>query len=57
MMLTKKLLRFVGNGINICEVRHGDKLEDIGMNIEFFDIESTKDKQSGFKEFFQMGKV
>ena len=49
MMLTKKLLKFVGNGINICEVCHGDKIDVIGMNIEFFDIESTKDKQFGFK--------
>lgn len=49
MMLTKKLLKFVGNGINICEVCHGDKIDAIGMNIEFFDIESTKDKQFGFK--------
>ena len=49
MMLTKKLLKFIGNGINICEVCHGDRVNIIGINIEFFDIESTKDKQFGFK--------
>ena len=49
MMLTKKLLKFIGNGIKICEVFHGDKINVIGINIEFFDIESTKDKQFGFK--------
>ena len=49
MMLTKKLLKYIGNGININEVCHGDKIDAIGMNIEFFDIESTKDKQFGFK--------
>ncbi|MDU3724172.1 MBL fold metallo-hydrolase [Clostridium celatum] len=49
MMLTKKLVKFISNGINICEVWNEDKIDVIGMSIEFFDIESSKDKQFGFK--------
>lgn len=49
MMLTKKLLAFLDNGVNICEVRSGENINAIGIDIEFFDIESTKAKQFGFK--------
>lgn len=55
MMLTRKLLKFVDNGVNICEVTNGEKFNVIGMEIEAFDIESTKDKQFGFKSMMPNG--
>lgn len=49
MMFPKNLLQFLGSGIQIREVKDGDKIKAIGMEIQFFDIASTKAKQFGFK--------
>lgn len=48
MTLTKKLFAYVDREIIIHEVKDGDKLKACGMDIEFFDILSTKAKQFGF---------
>lgn len=48
MTLPKKINAFLGNGIELCEVKDGDCFEAIGLKMECFDIESTKEKQFGF---------
>lgn len=48
MTLTGKLFAYVDRQIVIHEVKDGDKLTAAGLDIEFFDIASTKAKQFGF---------
>lgn len=56
MMFPKRLLPFIGNGIFIREVKSGERFNAIGMEIQFFDIQSTKAKQFGFKAILPNGK-
>lgn len=48
MTLPKKIVAFLGNGIELCEVKDGETIEVLGMNLQCFDIHSTKEKQYGF---------
>ena len=54
MMLTKKLLKYIGNGINIHEVCHGDRIDVIGMNIEFLILSLLRINNLDLKQFFQI---
>lgn len=59
MMLTTKLLRYIGQRILITEVRDGEQIEiqKMDMKLFFFDILSTKAKQFGFRGELGNGKV
>ncbi|MEG1379776.1 MAG: MBL fold metallo-hydrolase [Bacteroidales bacterium] len=48
MTLPKKITAFLGNGIELCEVKDGGRFEAAGMTITCFDIASAKEKQFGF---------
>ena len=54
MMLTKKLVKFIGNGINICEVWNEDKIDVIGMSINFSILNLVKINNLDLKQFFQI---
>lgn len=46
--LPHKLLQFIGNGICLHEVADGEQINIMDMQLQFFDIASTKQKQFGF---------
>ncbi len=58
MLLPPKLLQYIGDGkpIGIREVKSGERLQVIGMELEFFDIHSVKAKQFGFSAILPGGK-
>ncbi|MCR8893028.1 MBL fold metallo-hydrolase [Bacteroides sp. ET336] len=47
--LPKKIVARIGNGINFNVLSENDKFSAAGMEIQCFDIYSTKEKQFGFK--------
>ncbi len=49
LTLPEKLKRFLGNRIVLCKLKDGDKASVNGMEVQFFDIGSTKLKQFGFR--------
>ncbi|MDY2737400.1 MBL fold metallo-hydrolase [Intestinibacter sp.] len=57
LLFPKKFIKFIGDGIYIQEVTDGEQLDIMGIKTEFFDIQSTKKKQFGFKFTFDDGKT
>jgi ribonuclease Z len=57
MLFPQKLLRYFGNGIYFREVREGDLLKVLNMELLFFDIRSRKAKQFGFRALLPDGKT
>lgn len=55
-LLNKKETLFLDNGLHLVEVHDGEKLNIIGHDITFFDIQSTKAKQYGFSMELGNGK-
>jgi ribonuclease Z len=49
LTLPRNLLQFIGNRISIHEVAHSEQINIMGIDIQFFDIASTKQKQFGFR--------
>lgn len=49
MTLPKKIVVRLGEDILLCEVENGGKFQAIGLEVECFDIASTKEKQFGFR--------
>lgn len=49
MTLPKKIVTRLGEDILLCEVENGGKFQAIGLEVECFDIASTKEKQFGFR--------
>lgn len=49
MTLPKKIVARLGEEILLCEVKSGEKFQAIGLEVECFDIASTKEKQFGFR--------
>ena len=56
LTLPKKIVKYIGERIFLCEVRDGDEAEAMDMKLQFFDIVSTKMKQFGFKAILPDGK-
>lgn len=56
LTLPKKIVNYIGQRILLCEVRDGDDADVMDMNLQFFDIASTKMKQFGFKAMLPNGK-
>jgi ribonuclease Z len=48
MTLPKKIVAFLGNGIELCEVKDGECFDAADFKLQCFDINSTKEKQFGF---------
>ena len=57
LTLPSNLIQFLGNGIWIREVVDGEQIQINGMEIQFFDIASTKQKQFGFHAVLPNGKT
>lgn len=55
--LSRKLLQYVGQQIQFCEVADGEQREALGTQFQFFDIGSTKLKQFGFRSQLPDGKI
>ncbi len=49
LTLAAKFIKCIGEGIQICVVRDGEKKEILSSPVQFFDIGSSKMKQYGFK--------
>lgn len=49
MTLPKKIVNYLGNGIELCEVKDGGTFEAGKLCLQCFDIGSTKEKQYGFR--------
>ena len=57
LTLPGKIVKYIGNGIQLCEVTDGRQITAMGMKFQFFDILSTKMKQFGFRAELPDGKV
>lgn len=57
LTLARNLLQFLGDRIQIREVVDGEHLNIASMEIQFFDIHSTKQKQFGFHAVLPNGKA
>lgn len=57
LTLPGKIVKFLGNRIQLREVKEGSVEKIIGMEVHFFDIASTKIKQFGFRALLPDGKV
>ena len=55
MTLPKKIVDRLGEDILVCEVENGGKFQTIGLEVECFDIASTKEKQFGFRTMLPDG--
>ena len=55
-LLTKKAAAQLGKGLHLVEVHDGESREIIGREMTFFDIQSTKAKQYGFRMALDDGK-
>ena len=49
MTLPKKIVQYLGNGIELCEVKDGEIFKAGELKLQSFDIGSTKEKQYGFR--------
>ena len=49
MTLPKKIVQYLGNGIELCEVKDGERFKAGELKLQSFDIGSTKEKQYGFR--------
>lgn len=56
-LLQKKESGFIGKRLHLVEVRDGETLDIIGHKVTFFDIQSTKAKQFGFRMEITDGKM
>ncbi len=56
MMLPAKDIAYLGKSVFFCEVKNRDLLQIADMQLQCFDILSTKEKQYGFKVRFADGK-
>ncbi|MBP3493170.1 MAG: MBL fold metallo-hydrolase [Oscillospiraceae bacterium] len=56
-LLPGKLGKHIGTRIHFVEIRPGDKLQCLGMDLTVFDIFSTKAKQYGFRAVLPDGQV
>ncbi len=56
MTLPKKIVAFLGNGIELCEVKDGECFDAADFKLQCFDINSTKEKQFGFLAVLPDGK-
>lgn len=56
LTLPRKIVRYLGVRIRLHEVTNGEKAEALGMELQFFDIASTKMKQFGFRAVLPDGK-
>jgi ribonuclease Z len=57
LVLPQNLRQFIGNRIEIREVVDGEGIKALDMEIQFFDIASTKAKQFGFHAVLPNGKT
>lgn len=57
MMLTKKIVKLIGESILFCELKDGDAFEATGLSAHCFDIGSTKEKQYGFSARLKNGQT
>ena len=57
MTLPKKIVARLGEEILLCEVKSGEKFQAIGLEVECFDIASTKEKQFGFRTCLPDGQL
>lgn len=57
LTLPPELLCFIGNGIVIREVDDGEQIQSGTMDLQFFDIGSTRAKQFGFRALLPNGKT
>lgn len=57
LTLPQKVVRYVGERIRLCEVKDEERVEVMGIQLQFFDILSTKMKQFGFRAELPGGKV
>ncbi|MDS0527053.1 MBL fold metallo-hydrolase [Clostridium sp. SHJSY1] len=56
LTLPGKLFNLIGNGITIREVVNGEQIKIMGIDVQFFDIASKKQKQFGFSTTLPNGK-
>ena len=49
MTLPKKIVQYLGNGIELCEVKDGETFKAGELKLQSFDIGSTKEKQYGYR--------
>lgn len=56
LTLPQKIVKCIGDRILFCEMKDGEKVLAIGINLQCFDIASTKMKQFGFKAILPNGK-
>lgn len=55
LTLAEKFLKFIGSKILIQEVKDGERQEISGIAVRFFDIQSSKARQFGFRADWQDG--
>lgn len=57
LTLPRKIVQYMDSRIRLCEVTDGENVNATGMELQFFDIASTKMKQYGFRAILPDGKV
>lgn len=57
MTLPKKIVNYLGHGIELCEVKDGGTFETEKLRLQCFDIGSTKEKQYGFRTTLPNGQT
>lgn len=57
MTLPSKIVRQIGESILFHEVEHGERIQIADMTLTCFDIESTKEKQFGFRAEMPDGQI
>lgn len=57
LTLPEKITRLMGERILFCEVKENSRAEAAGMQLQFFDIASTKLKQFGFRAELPDGQI
>lgn len=57
LTLPGRIVKYVGQQIHFHEVKEGDRVQAVGLDLQFFDIRSTKMKQFGFRAEGPDGKV
>lgn len=56
MTLPVSVIGAINKYVEFCDVKHGDTLRLGDLNVQFFDIASTKEKQFGFRALLPDGK-
>lgn len=49
LTLPGKIVKYIGERIHFCKVKNDERVSILGMEVQFFDIASTKMKQFGFR--------